>query len=160
MTERILTDHALSTLPRSAKGPIAPPPALTGKLKTVADAVAAWPDVEATIHWRFDRPKRVDGVDFYVGSNELGHIHLDGAIHLATPPWLGSELVAAGLGKPFAWARGWTAAIFAFPRLRGKVARRAVRGGHATTLRAICGHQREDPHPALRATFPRKRGKA
>jgi hypothetical protein len=110
MKERIMTDQALSTLPRSAKGPIAPPPALTGKLKTVADVVAAWPDVEATIHWRFDQPNRVDGVDFYVGSDELGHIHLDGSIHLATPPRLGSELVAEGLGKPFGWARGWTTA--------------------------------------------------
>ena len=104
-----MMDQALSTLPRRAKGPIAPPPALAGKLKEVADAVAGWPDVEATIHWRFDQPNRVDGVDFYVGSDELGHIHLDGSIHLATPPWLGSELVAEGLGKPFVWARGWTA---------------------------------------------------
>ena len=87
-----MMDQALSTLPRRAKGPIAPPPALAGKLKEVADAVAGWPDVEATIHWRFDQPNRVDGVDFYVGSDELGHIHLDGSIHLATPPWLGSEL--------------------------------------------------------------------
>lgn len=38
-----MTDQALSTLPREAKGRIAPPPALTGKLKAVADAVAAWP---------------------------------------------------------------------------------------------------------------------
>jgi hypothetical protein len=103
-------DQAISTLPRKAKGPIAPPPALAGKLKAVADAVAAWPDVEATVHWCFDQPNRVDGVDFYVGSDELGHIHLDGSIHLATPPWLGSELVAEGLGKPFVWAHGWTAA--------------------------------------------------
>jgi len=105
-----MTDKVISTLPRSAKGPIAPPPALAGKLKAVADAVAAWPEVEATVHWRFDQPDRVDGVDFYVGPDELGHIHLDGSIHLATPPWLGSALVAEGLGKPFVWARGWTVA--------------------------------------------------
>jgi hypothetical protein len=105
-----MTDKAHSTLPRRAKGPIAPPPALTGTLKAVADAVAAWPEVEATVHWRFDQPDRVDGIDFYVGSDELGHIHLDGSIHLATPPRLGAELVAEGLGRPFAWARGWTTA--------------------------------------------------
>jgi hypothetical protein len=110
MKERTMTDKALSTLPRRAKGPIAPPPALTGKLKAVADAVAAWPEVEATIHWRFDQPNRVDGIDFYVGSDELGHIHLDGSIHLATTPRLGAELVAEGLGRPFVWARGWTTA--------------------------------------------------
>jgi hypothetical protein len=105
-----MTDQARSTLPRAAKGPIAPPPALTGELKAVADAIAAWPDVEATVHWRFGEPGRVDGVDFYVGSDELGHIHLDGSIHLATTPRLRSELVAEGLGKPFVWARGWTTA--------------------------------------------------
>jgi hypothetical protein len=105
-----MTDQARSTLPRAAKGPIAPPPALTGTLKAVADTIAAWPDVEATVHWRFDKPGRVDGVDFYVGSDELGHIHLDGSIHLATSPRLRSELVAEGLGKPFVWGRGWTTA--------------------------------------------------
>ncbi|SRR6266851_8764613 len=105
-----MPEQALATLPREAKGRVAPPPALTGKLKAVADAVAAWPDVEATTHWRFDQPNRVDGVDFYVGSEELGHIHLDGSIHLATTPRLGAKLVAEGLGQPFVWARGWTLA--------------------------------------------------
>ncbi|HSI00221.1 MAG TPA: luciferase family protein [Reyranella sp.] len=105
-----MANQALSTLPRRAKGPMAPPPALAGKLKAVADAVAAWPDVEATTHWRFDQPNRVDGVDFYVGSDELGHIHLDGSIHLATTPRLGAELVTEGAGQPFMWARGWTTA--------------------------------------------------
>ena len=59
---------------------------MTGKLKAVADAVAAWPEVGATTHWRFDQPNRVDGIDFYVGSDELGHIHLNGSIYLATLP--------------------------------------------------------------------------
>ena len=105
-----MTDQALSTLPREAKGRIAPPPALTGKLKAVADAVAAWPEIEATTHWRFDQPNRVDGIDFYVGSDELGHIHLNGSIHLATSPRLCSVLVAEGLGRPFQWGHGWTVA--------------------------------------------------
>jgi len=52
----------------------------------------------------------VDGVDFYVGADELGHIHLDGSIHLATTAKLRSALVAEGLGEPFAWGRGWTLA--------------------------------------------------
>jgi hypothetical protein len=102
--------HAFDTLQREAKGPVAPPPALGGKLQAVADAVASWREVEATTHWRFDDPSRVDGVDFYVGSDELGHIHLDGSIHLATTSELRSELMAEGLGQPFAWGRGWTVA--------------------------------------------------
>jgi hypothetical protein len=117
-----MTDKALSTLPREAKGRIAPPPVLTGKLKAVADAVAAWPEVEATTHWRFDKPNCVDGVDFYVGSDELGHIHLNGSIHLATSPRLCSELVAEGLGRPFEWGRGWMAANIDRLRVGGSVA--------------------------------------
>ncbi|WP_428395768.1 luciferase family protein [Lichenicoccus sp.] len=105
-----MTDQALSTLPREAKGPLAPPPMLGGPVQAVADAVAAWPEVEATTHWHLNDQTRVDGIDFYVGSNELGHIHLDGWIHLATTPELGAEMVAEGLGKPFPWARGWTMA--------------------------------------------------
>ncbi len=72
--------------------------------------MAAWPAVEATTHWRFDQPNRVDGIDFYVGSDELGHIHLNGSIHLTTSPRLCSELVAEGLGRPFEWGHGWTVA--------------------------------------------------
>ncbi len=105
-----MTKQALSTLPREAKGPLAPPPALVGRFQAVADAVAAWPEVEATIHWHFSDQSRVDGADFYVGADELGHIHLDGSIHLATTPELGAELVAEGLGRPFPWARGWVMA--------------------------------------------------
>ena len=105
-----MTDQALSTLLREAKGPLAPPPVLGGQAQAVADAIAAWPEVEATTHWHFNDQTRVDGIDFYVGPHELGHIHLDGSMHLATTPELGAELVAEGLAKPFPWAQGWTMA--------------------------------------------------
>ena len=105
-----MTDEALSTLPREAKGPVAPPPELGGPIGRVALAVAAWPGVTATTHWHLHDRTRVDGIDFYVGASELGHIHLDGSIHLATSPGLGATMVAEGLGTPFPWARGWTLA--------------------------------------------------
>ena len=103
-----MTEQALDTLPREAKGRLAPPPTLGGRAQAVADAVAAWPEVEASMHWHLSDRTRVDGIDFYVGADELGHIHLDGTIHLATTPGLSSELVTEGLGRPFRWARGWT----------------------------------------------------
>lgn len=106
----IMIEQALSTLPREAKGLMTPAPVLEGKLREVADAIAAWPEVEATTHWHLHAQDRVDGVDFYVGPAELGHIHLDGSIHLATTPALGQELVSEGLARPFPWARGWTMA--------------------------------------------------
>ena len=105
-----MIEQALFTLPRAEKGPLAPPPVLGGDIQAVADAITAWPEVEASTHWHLHDQTRVDGIDFYVGPDELGHIHLDGSIHLATTPALGSELVAQGLGRPFPWARGWTLA--------------------------------------------------
>lgn len=76
----------------------------------MADAITAWPEVEATTHWHLHRRDQVDGIDFYVGPDELGHIHLDGSIHLATTAQLGGDLVSEGLGRPFPWALGWTMA--------------------------------------------------
>ena len=108
--EVTMTHQALSTLPREAKGPLAPPPMLGGSVQAVADAIATWPEVQATTHWHLNDQTRIDGIDFYVGPDELGHIHLDGSIHLATTPELGAEMVAEGLGKPFRWARGWITA--------------------------------------------------
>lgn len=105
-----MSDQALSTLPRQAKGRLAPLPALEGPLREITSVITAWPEVEATTHWALGDASRVDGVDFYVGEDELGHIHLDGSIHLASSPSLGAELVDEGLGRPFAWAWGWTVA--------------------------------------------------
>ena len=105
-----MTEQATATLPREAKGPLAPPPALGGSIQAVAGAIAGWAGVEATTHWHLHDQTRIDGIDFYVGADELGHIHLDGSIHLATTPDLGAEMVAEGLGRPFRWAHGWTLA--------------------------------------------------
>ncbi|MBE7217252.1 MAG: DUF5519 family protein [Caulobacteraceae bacterium] len=105
-----MIEKAQSTLPREAKGAIAPPPRLEGDLQAIVDAVSAWPGVEATTHWHFADQSRIDGVDFYVGREELGHLHLDGSMHLATTPALSAELVGEGVGSPFTYARGWTQA--------------------------------------------------
>ena len=102
-----MTNQAIGTLPREAKGPLGPPPALSGALGEVAGAVASWPGVVTTVHWYLFDQSQVDGVDFYLGDDELGHLHLDGSIHLATSPELGRELVAQGLAKPFRYQRGW-----------------------------------------------------
>lgn len=100
-------EPALGTLSRAEKGPVLPSPTLDEPLKSVADVLAGWAGVTATVHWDLYDPSRVDGVDFYVGENELGHIHLDGSVHLATSPSLGKTLVAEGLAQPFPYIRGW-----------------------------------------------------
>ena len=105
-----MTEQAFSTLPRAAKGPLAPPPGLDGALEAISGAIAAWPSVEATTHWHLNDKTQVDGIDFYVGDDELGHIHLDGSIHLATTPELGGRMVSEGSAGHSPGRAGWTAA--------------------------------------------------
>ena len=102
-----MNDTALGTMARSDKGVMAPAPKLDGPLQTVADAVAAWPGISASTHWHFYDRSRVDGVDFYLEHKELGHIHVDGSVHLATSPSLGKELIAGQLARPFRYQHGW-----------------------------------------------------
>ena len=103
-------EQTQGTLDRASKGPIAPPPILIGIMATVAETVASWPNVVSTAHWDLYDNSRVDGIDFYAGEDELGHIHLDGSIHLATNPSLGKALIAAGLAQRFSYGHGWVQA--------------------------------------------------
>ena len=102
-----MSTSAVGTLPRDQKGRLGPPPALAQPLQDVVDVVSAWPGIDTTVHWHFSDKNRVDGVDFYWLALELGHIHLDGSIHLATSPSLGGRMIAEGLAKAFPYARGW-----------------------------------------------------
>ena len=83
-----------------AKGPIQPPPVLTGPGQQTAAAVQAWPAVIAATHWDLFNRTRVDGADFYVDEAELGHIHLNGEVHLAATHALGVPLLEQGLASP------------------------------------------------------------
>ena len=98
---------ALGTLPRSEKGPLAPVPRLEGPLQAVIDVVSAWPGIDTTVHWHLVDRSRIDGIDFYWHAEELGHLHLDGAIHLATSPELGRTMIAEGVARPFPYEQGW-----------------------------------------------------
>ena len=102
-----MVERAKNTMPRSKKGPVVPPPALSGALAAVAEKFTSWPEVIATGHWTFYKPRRIDGIDFYVGDEELGHIHLDGDLHLATSPGLANAMISKGLAKPFQYQEGW-----------------------------------------------------
>lgn len=97
----------------SEKGPLAPAPVLSILLEPVSQAIQGWPGVITAAHWDLFRVGEVvDGTDFYVGEEELGHFHLSGEAHLATSPALGQALVAGGLARPLRWGgaayRGWT----------------------------------------------------
>ena len=85
------------------KGRFAPPPTLPADAQAVARAIAAWASVHARTHWLLGDETEVDGTDFYLGEDEIGHIHLDGEAHIAVSKALRAALIDAGLAKPFRW---------------------------------------------------------
>ena len=95
------------SLPLNAKGRFAPPPMLEGPAGRVALEIARWPNVVSATHWRLGKPGVVDGADFYVDEQELGHIHLDGEVHLATSLELRKTLLAKNHARPFPYYASW-----------------------------------------------------
>lgn len=91
----------------SNKGRFAPPPVLPTYAQRVSEAVASWTDVNARTHWLLGDESEVDGADFYLGEDELGHLHLDGEAHVATGLTLRKALVAAKLASPFRWSEAF-----------------------------------------------------
>lgn len=91
----------------ATKGPIKPPPVLDGAAEAASREIQSWPGIVAATHWFLYDRTQVDGADFYVGERELGHIHLDGEIHLATTKSLGGLLMKEGLADPFPWHDAW-----------------------------------------------------
>jgi hypothetical protein len=89
------------------KGKFALPPRLLEPAQSVSEAVASWDEIISATHWLLDDPEEVDGADFYVGERELGHIHLDGEIHLALSKPLTRRLVELGVGHMLRWDRRW-----------------------------------------------------
>jgi hypothetical protein len=89
---------------RQAKGRVAPPPRLIPVAQAVADAVSELPEVIAQAHWEIGSQTEINGTDFYVGEQELGHIHLDGEAHVPIGPALAKVLIAARLARRFRWS--------------------------------------------------------
>ena len=92
------------------KGKIQPPPKLKGLAQSVSLAIKSWPSVIAATHWFLYDRTQVDGADFYVGEKELGHIHLDGELHLGVTVGLRRQLIEAGRAEAFQWAEDWVQA--------------------------------------------------
>jgi len=87
-----------------SKGEIRPPPKLKGPAQSVSLEIQSWRGIIAATHWDFEDRTQVDGADFYVGEKELGHIHLDGELHLCVTIGLRRRLVEAGLAEELPWA--------------------------------------------------------
>ena len=88
----------------SKKGRFQAPPPLPQYAQRVCAEVSSWEGVAARTHWRLGDETVVDGADFYLGEDEIGHIHLDGTAHIVAEPLVRDALIAAGLAKPFRWS--------------------------------------------------------
>lgn len=77
----------------------------------------------------------MDGTDFYVGDEELGHVHLNGEAHLATSPALRQALVARGFARPLRWGGA------AYPGWTEYSVRTAADAAHATWLFELNYHR-------------------
>lgn len=98
------------------KGRYAPPPALEANAQRVAETIAKWPGVHARTHWLLGDENEVDGADFYVGEEEIGHIHLDSEAHIFVGKPLARVLVQASLARRFEWSA--EAVVFEIQRRR------------------------------------------
>ena len=89
------------------EGILQPPPTLSGAAQTVSDQLQTWPGMQAFTHWQLGNSTRIDGAEFHVDQAELGHIHLNGEIHLALTDPLRKLLVERKLARPFRWVSSW-----------------------------------------------------
>lgn len=96
--------HALG-MKLEAKGRYAPPPVLEPAAQRAAQAIAKWEGVHARTHWLLGDEREVDGADFYFGSDEVGHIHLDSEAHIFVGRSVAAALIKAGLARRFEWSR-------------------------------------------------------
>ncbi len=89
------------------KGPIMPAPELSKFPEKVSKEIQSWEDITAATHWELYDKTKPDGADFYIGQNELGHIHLDGEVHLAIGNELAAVIIKNKLGKKFPYGNDW-----------------------------------------------------
>jgi hypothetical protein len=92
------------------KGIFMPPPIMTTYPQMVGNVIQQWENVISATHWDLYERTKVDGADFYVDKSELGHIHLDGSVHLATNTELRIPILKNNLGKKFPYNgeyQGW-----------------------------------------------------
>ena len=88
------------------KGPYSDPPRLPGKHgQLLVDIVSQWPGVHTRAHYEIGSFTAIDGTDFYVGQDELGHIHDNSDAHIPNTMAVTTRVVAAKLATHFRWDR-------------------------------------------------------
>ena len=86
------------------KGKIIPPPVLTKYPEIVSAEIQQWDGIMSATHWEIWDRNKPNGADFYIGESELGHIHLDGSIHIPSTKQFSQMLIKAGLAFKFPYA--------------------------------------------------------
>ena len=89
------------------KGNNIPPPVLSKYSELVSQEIQKWEGIISATHWEIWDRNQPNGADFYVGELELGHIHLDGSLHIASTKELSQALIKAGLARKFPYGENW-----------------------------------------------------
>lgn len=89
------------------KGNIIPPPVLSKYPEIVSQEIQQWPGIISATHWEIWNRNKPNGADFYVGEMELGHIHLDGSIHIPSTKEFARALIKGGLAQKFPYGENW-----------------------------------------------------
>ncbi len=92
------------------EGAVQPAPALQGAAQEVSLQLQKWDGVQAVTHWQLGNSAKVDGAEFHVDDTELGHIHLNGEMHLLLTKRLSKALIQNGLASKFPWGAEWVQA--------------------------------------------------
>lgn len=89
------------------KGNFMPPPILSQYPELVSKEIQQWENIISATHWEIHNNNKANGADFYVGPAELGHIHLDGMLHLPSTKELSKMLIQAKIAEKFIYAQHW-----------------------------------------------------
>ena len=88
-------------------GVIQAAPALPGLAQEVSVELQKWAGMQAVTHWQLGNSEKVDGAEFHVDDKELGHIHLNGEVHLLLTKRLSRAIIQHGLAEKFPWGAEW-----------------------------------------------------
>ncbi len=97
----------MSRMKLEEKGKIIPPPVLSKYPEIASKEIQQWAGIIAATHWEIWDRNHTNGSDFYVGEIELGHIHLDGSLHVPSTKKISQALIKAGLAQKFRYAENW-----------------------------------------------------
>jgi hypothetical protein len=83
--------------------PIPKPSLLNGWAQKTSIEIQSWEGIVSEPRGADSDLTQVTGVNFHFGEHEIGHIHLDGEIHVTLTKELSKAIVSAKIAQPFPW---------------------------------------------------------